>query len=348
MKKIIIDIVPFYNKKQDMSEIRWYRFLNNKERDCLSKHYSLNGGLVVRHETNNGNFYAFFRNHVDFVQKTRHLPKNFHEVIMGNQKAHFDFDKAESREDLYFAIEEVSLALLKLLPITADNLLLFTSHGKDKNSAHLVINGYFFRNNLQTRELCNLVCKQVSEKTRNILDIGVYGSVQCFRMLGSSKLGQNRVKKYEKLVINGQEYSFTTPHERMYDMELLRASLVSQVSGCKLLPDLYVEKQEEREEDLQDEIVKETMQFCRRRLRNFPFKKRSIEGNIINLQRIKPSLCPSCKRVHENENPFIKLNVIDVYFGCRRGKIIFLGQLGEDDPEPLPFEEKPRKEKKIY
>jgi hypothetical protein len=330
-----------------MGDIRWFRFLNNKDRDSLNRHYALGSGLIVRQERNDGNQYAYFRNHVDFATKTRKLAKNFHEVVMGRQKPHFDFDKAKTREELDRAVEEVCLATMKIVPmVQPENFIYFTSHRtgsanlEDKFSAHLVVNSYYYRNHTQARELFNLVSKEISPESLAILDGGVYSSVQCFRMLGSSKLGETRPKKYERLLLQGQEYAFVTKYERMYDMELLRASLLGQVDGCSLLPDLIDESRQESQEDLEDEVVREVMKFCRGKIRDFPFRKRSVEGNMIALQRVHPSLCPGCKRIHESENPYIKINVIDIYFVCRRGRPVYLGQLGENCRKPLPFEEK--------
>ena len=329
-----------------MGDIKWFRFLNNKDRDSLNRHYDPRSGLVVRQERVDGNYYAYFRNHVDFATKTRKLPKNFHEVVIGRQKPRFDFDKAKTREELDKAVEEVCLAAMKIVPLVKpENFIYFTSHRidnpklLDKYSAHLVINDYYYRNHVQNRELFNLVSKEISPESLAILDGGVYSSVQCFRMLGNSKLGETRPKKYEKLVLQGQEYAFTTKYERMYDMELLRASLLGQVEGCSLLPDLVDESRPEGHEDLEDEVVREVMKFCRGKIRDFPFRKRSVEGNMIMLQRVHPSFCPGCKRIHENENPYIKINVIDIYFVCRRGRPIYLGQLGENCRKPLFFEE---------
>ncbi|QIN54376.1 putative DNA helicase/primase [Cedratvirus kamchatka] len=324
-----------------MGDIRWFRFLNNKDRDSLNRHYALSSGLIVRQERIDGNYYAYFRSHIDFATKTRRLPKNFHEVVMGRQKARFDFDKAKTKEELDKAVEEVCLATMKIVPLVRpEDFIYFTSHSEERFSAHLVINNHYYRNHIQARELFNLVSKEISPQSLAILDSGVYSSVQCFRMLNNSKLGETRPKKYEKLFLGNQEYTFTTKHERMYDMELLRASLLGQVEGCALLPDLVDESRPEGHDDLEDDVVREVMKFCRSKIRDFPFRKRSIEGNMIALQRVHPSLCPGCKRIHENENPYIKINAIDIYFVCRRGRPIYLGQLGENSREPFLFEER--------
>lgn len=330
--------------------ITWYDFLNNSQRNSLSKHYSLREGLVIRRETRQGNKYAWFRNHVDFWVKTKSLPQNFHEVISGSRKPYFDIDKAESLEKLERAIEEVCLVLLRLLPIRKENLLLFTSIGDCKNhllhdsssqqkfSAHIIVHGYYYSSARQVRELYNLVYKELPVEIGDLLDPGVYSSVQNFRLLGSSKLGQNRPKVHQKLILEGEEVKLPLPHPDAYVMEILRLSLVGNVSNSHLLPDIYKETEEEEKEDFNGEEVKEILRFCRAKIEEFPFRKRQIKENYIILQRIKPSFCPSCQRVHENESPYIKVNGIDVYFYCRRGKPLYLGQLGEDKEEKLPFE----------
>lgn len=41
------------------------------------------------------------------------------------------------------------------------------------------------------------------------------------------------------------------------------------------------------------------------------------EGRI-DLRRNRPNLCPTCKKIHEHENPFISLGKTACYFNCRR------------------------------
>lgn len=319
-----------------MSETAWYRFLNNKERNSLSRHYPIHNGLIIRREKIEGNRYAFFRNHIDFNMKTKSLPKNFHEVIIGKQKPYFDFDKAPDKETLYRAIEEVSLVLLDMLPIKKENLLLFTSHGKEKLSAHLIVNGIYYSGPLQTREIFSRVCSRISKESVKILDSGVYSSVQCLRIYGNSKLGSSRIKRYEELVLRGERIKFPSNNPRTFYIEVLGASLVSNVSNCKKQPDLVTKKENvEDMGEIEEGNVKEIIRLCREKLSEFPFKKKGIKGNIILLERLKSSFCQVCNRIHENENPYIRVNAIDIYFSCRRGKSLYIGQLGEDSEEPL-------------
>lgn len=54
----------------------------------------------------------------------------------------------------------------------------------------------------------------------------------------------------------------------------------------------------------------------------FKIRNNDIRGNMIICDRVHPSYCQKCNRIHEKENPFL---VVDeskrkVYFYCRRNK----------------------------
>jgi len=312
-------------------KVIWYDFLNNPSRRSLCKDYNLQEGLVVRWETTAGNKYAWFMNHIHFQSGTKNLSQNFHEVVTGKRKAYFDIDKAESIEELYETAERVCKAVMKIVPeCEKKDFFLFSSNSKDKFSAHVILHNFYFSSHLQVKELFNLVCKEMPDKAE-LLDSGVYSSTQNLRMLNSSKLGQNRPKIHdENLVIDGEKVVYVPPEPDLYSMEILRISLVGCIYGCKLLPDLYKEGQKE-EQDLEGSDINKAVKLCRERIKDFPFKKKEVVKNNILLQRIRPSQCPSCRRVHEHENPYIKVNVLDVFFHCRRGRYYFVGQLGEDE-----------------
>ena len=45
------------------------------------------------------------------------------------------------------------------------------------------------------------------------------------------------------------------------------------------------------------------------------------ENTIVELKTLNPYYCRTCKRTHDNENPFIFINPMKrVYFNCRRTK----------------------------
>lgn len=331
----------FVEKRMEKLGKKWYFYLNNDKRDSLLKHYPREG-LIVCWERPNRRLYGYFRNHIEFAMYSKDFPakeKSFHEVIMGGQKPHFDFDNAQSLESLQEAIEEVAQVLIELLPIVPEQILLFTSHGHGKISAHLVVDGVFHRNNVQSREFFRRVLEKVSENTRSILDHGVYSSCQNFRILGSTKMGQMRPKKYSPLTLKGEQYSFPTPRDpRLLPGEILRASLISQIAQCKFLPDLVNESERKAVPDIECEKVRQIFEFCRSKMTEFPFQISSVEGNSILLKRTAPSMCTGCERIHMSENPYILCRHFDVYFYCRRGSCISLGQF-EQEEEEIEFDD---------
>lgn len=342
---------------------RWYPFLNKEGEYSLSKQYRLDTGLVVRWEREDGNKYAWFRNHIDFWVTTNKCSRqSFHEVVTGNRrKAYFDIDKAQSQEELDDAVEEICLVLLRLLPfLKKEDIYLFTSNKKEKFSAHLVIHGYCYSSGRQVKELFNQVCNELRPETRDLLDPGVYSINQCLRILGSSKPKQDRPKVHSRLVIQGEEVTYHYPHPDAYTMEILRRSLVGFISDCQLLPDIYEERERGDKEDLLPEDTKRVLAFCRRKMADFPFRRRESNGERILLSRVSPSECPSCQRTHENENPYItakKVILVDggetedleIFFHCRRGPYIYLGYLDEDKKDIsslVVIEEKKKKKKR--
>lgn len=48
------------------------------------------------------------------------------------------------------------------------------------------------------------------------------------------------------------------------------------------------------------------------------FKIRTISNNYIVLDKLKPYLCPICKRQHNGENPYLTVQQDNTYYHCRR------------------------------
>ena len=62
----------------------------------------------------------------------------------------------------------------------------------------------------------------------------------------------------------------------------------------------------------------------------FPYTIERVEGNIINLRRLRPSHCKVCDRVHESQHPYMIVVNNRVYWYCRRhaqNKNLYIGNL---------------------
>jgi hypothetical protein len=139
---------------------------------------------------------------------------------------------------------------------------------------------------------------------------------------------------------------------------LIESSLITQTSGSILLPSLFDEKEQNSDkirsgegkeyaeffEPLTSENIKDALTLCYKLAgleygdSRFPYNfMRVIEDNgessIIMLKRRFASMCRTCNRIHEHENPFLLIigEERDVYLDCRRnaqGKKLFVGKLG--------------------
>jgi hypothetical protein len=249
----------------------YYRLVTNdeeteKERGIRSRalmvDYPLNqldGKLVVSLITqNNIRLFTVFESYVEFAHyNKKFLPdkRSFFEVAIGDfpQKIHFDIDL--SQDDLTKDLSDLNLEVLGnmlrdsvtreiieifkewnlSLDLTRD-FLIYTSHGTNKRSYHIVVNGYCHYNNKEAKAFYEYVMNRISggqmkfknkssetekqtashvwryllshpyfngstEKLssflRKVIDHSVYSPKQQFRIIGSQKLGSGRPKRFD-------------------------------------------------------------------------------------------------------------------------------------------------------
>lgn len=318
---------------------KWYNYLNNKRRTSLLQREKQDGLIICWERANRQ--YARFDGVNEFanlmIRKTS-SDRTFHEVIIGNQKPHFDIDGAENMEQFSRAVDEIITAILDLLKIPLGRILLLTSHGPDKISGHLVVDRFCHSDHQQAKAFFNLVKNQVSEETVKILDVGVYSSVQNFRIAGCQKPYTQRIKRLEEYTYRGQKVNYLFFEDYGNDLVgLLHASLLGQTQGCKMLEDVTISKKFSDQTYTSDEID-EILELCREHFNNdFPFHFLGIKGSFITLRRLVASFCERCQRIHEHDNPYIIRDGRYIYFHCRRGQNRTL--VGEIEMNiELPFE----------
>jgi len=111
------------------------------------------------------------------------------------------------------------------------------------------------------------------------------------------------------------------------------------------------------------ELAKEALQLCAIKENinindsNFPYRIDKIHGDIITLKRLRPSRCQLCNRVHEHENPYIRITTTgSVYFDCRRSnsnqKLVLgklnIHKLSSSNDKDKPIEESEHSPHKQY
>lgn len=173
--------------------------------------------------------------------------RNFNEVIIDdeemfpnnrNQKLKFDYDVKKGHELFEKAKTENAIDQLKTqiistfrdcyeVEIDDEDILVFNSSTEDKYSYHLVIDNFYVKGHLQSREFMLKVKKSWKSDLREGIDKCPYSVFQCFRLM--------HCKKYGKL--NFKRYVGTAKHK-----DIFLRSLVSNVKNCHKLQDLPFEK----------------------------------------------------------------------------------------------------------
>jgi hypothetical protein len=220
------------------------------------------------------------------------------------------------------------------------DIMLFSSHGKNKKSYHIVLHMYSVSTNEEVKCFVEDVHDKLAENKENqvghFLDIKVYGKKQLFRTYGSSKKGRVKILVKKWKFFNDTVEFILNPSQKMDEveqyMEETQNSLISFTGETKMLPNHYVDRRAKRAqssygdtEDLPVNRVEEMMDLCRVKSRSgkfFPFVIRpgGITGNVVILNRIdkSPVWCKRHGRNHTGENPYIILCGTSVYFNCRR------------------------------
>lgn len=310
----------------------WYRTLLAEKNGLLSKNPL--GSLLVSAQTKT-RLFADFKSPEEFLKYSsgKTPPERcFYEIILGGgkQKPYFDIDmKNESGVDGEKVIENLVKAIAVVLEPKMglsfeENILIFTSHGPKKWSYHVVLDCICFKDNQTNKGFKNKVVAEMKEYSEHV-DSSVYSSKQQFRILGSRKFGSERVKIPKlNFTISGETY--ISKMNGMSELEILKSSLVTYTDDTVLLPFSYRNKfvfaPKIGEIDFDEgDAYFVAMDFlencCESNIGAFEFSSR--DENKIAFKRLKPSFCPLCDRVHDNQNPYIMISKRGgIYFYCRR------------------------------
>lgn len=306
--------------------------------------------------------FSFFKSYLEYGIYHSKIPSEercFYEIILGenNQKPHFDVDIEilpnetmngdEIRDNLVNAIIEVLKEKGVSINLNRD-ILIYTSHGNNKQSYHVIVDNYCHVNNIEAKAFYYKVTEHMKPEYAKWVDSAVYNSLQQFRTSESRKIGTTRVKNFQSSwVYYNKEIKYEYPEvpdspEHAFVMQL-EASIVGYTGNCKFLPPFeprpdqikhyQTELDDVTQADAQDAIqLIATAGNIKTSDSRFPYKFLGINGPIVMLKRTKPSKCKICERIHEHENPYLVVigEEKSVYFHCRRApnnKNLFLGKL---------------------
>lgn len=266
--------------------------------------------------------------------------RSFFEVITDERKhkVFFDID-IKGKNNVSKAknfLEQFIKALLGIIDLDLEkDIFFYSSHSEEKRSYHILLN---FKTDMKNNKI---LAEKISEKIEgeNFLDLGVYNKNRQLRILGSSKVGEKRFKIWEReFSFKSKTYKSILENELKIEDEekiIFFNSLVNFVQSD--MKELIFEQEKEKEKEEKEPFFYQNGSFEEKELEEIKtliekvsseLKIREINGTIISLINPNGYYCPLCKRIHENENPYVYSLRDKVYFNCRRTEQkLFLGNL---------------------
>lgn len=274
------------------------------------------------------NDYFEFKN---FLKNFEPLDRCFHEIIPGDarQKMRYDIDMKNVtlefaefvKDDLLTACYETFQELCGVTLMINQDILIYTSHSEQKMSYHVIIDNYYFRDHNECKKVYNYTISKLSDRSYScFIDHAVYSSMQSFRIVNCTKLGQDRFKILnEQFSFRGQiiNHEFTT--KGFYENLVLAHSLISYTHDCTFLKTKTLfEKVYTNYGDLSQHVIDQIEEKMSHG--NFRVRKDGINGNIVNLDKTEVYYCEICKDNHHSENPYLVVENENVYWFCRRAR----------------------------
>jgi hypothetical protein len=302
--------------------------------------------------------YAVFDDYIDFFEYQKKFSveqRYFHEVILGDrsQKGRFDIDitkddlRDEETLDVLFrtifdqlidAIVKVFKEDFKITLSLERDILVFTSHGEEKRSCHVIIDNFFHLNNMEASNLyfrvirfiprvakelsSNIMIRQSKSK---LIDGGIYTGKQNFRIVGSQKRDSNRPKIFSSSWLYNDKWINHVFSEEVNDdnreLFILSASLITNITVFVHIP-IIIEKDVKRIVNsivLPESVIHSALDLVEKKYPQV-FTLTSVSNNKINLKRLCSSHCDICCRIHDHEGSYLRVNTFNVYFYCYRNE----------------------------
>lgn len=297
--------------------------------------------------------YGLYESYVEFYEYYKQFSVNdrcFYEIINYYQKPHFDidikckkimevylFEKSYNENESYIECKKIADYLvetvirscqLTMLPneLSLENdVLIYTSHNQEKLSYHIILDHWSHFDNIEAKAFYDKVSRLtqclLNGKYCEFLDDRVYSENQAFRLVGSHKADNNRVKTFQpQFMYNGNLIIHkNNENEKLINLHNFSQSLVTFTSGCKLLQSFKVDRiyKMTYQCDITEADVKEITTLLHSKFK-YEFIMRDVRKNKIELSKKRPYFCKLCERVHQHENPRIIVLSGCVYWQCRR------------------------------
>jgi hypothetical protein len=317
--------------------------------------------------------YIAVDSHADFYRILLNTPmkeRNYYEIIRnGRQKLHFDIDMkrkeipdpkfftleyAESvKDNLIKGIHEFFSSYVKEPLFINNDVIVFTSHGPDRLSYHIIIDNFAFPGPMHCNDITLKIVNNLPDDMKRFIDISVNKSNQQFRMWKSCKEDETsqRFKEiaqdwaffgkpihWEPRRNNDPRWSWPDLNPYLLGLLYFERTLVSHftippIEVCYQLPSVSTSHKV-----FTEEIGDINLQHLEKLVPHGWIIGQSND-NFVKLNRTHPSVCPLCERIHEKDTQNY-LVVIggpqNVFFKCFRTtpdtskQSLYLGCLNPD------------------
>jgi len=265
--------------------------------------------------------FALFEDLNDFeavLGDTKTYNRNFYEVILGEvrQKPHFDIDNITLKdvEDLEQTVDEIVKATeraFQMLGIEPEELRWYESNGKDKKSLHMVIPGYYVKNNNEAKRIYYYLKEIIPDYLFRFFDHMVYSALQNFRILGNCKSKSDR--RYKNLLFREET-----------DDSLEESLITSFNKNMKEFPYLDVQMEEDyiaNDFSIEDECMNEAISKVLDYLGS-SFRLYGVKNSFMSFERLRSSQCSICQVQHDSIFPFARISKNGkVYLYCYRSRL---------------------------
>lgn len=332
---------------------RWYYLLQPREgkKALLSSERISTNNILVCLELKNRSFTRFshYCELGRYLKKCIEANRCLYEVILAEQrqKPYFDFDFDRRKEEFASLSEEGARQYIQKFVVTIRQIcshieerdvIITESHGLEKFSFHVTIDRWCFPDNLENRAFFEKIMITLGEiGWKKGIDATMYKSIQQFRILGCHKYRSSRTKQLSP-ISTWRDKLHPDPSTDAGFAAALGASLISNSGYCRLLPSFGVPKPPRvlsEKEEVDSKLAPVALRLVPE---HDAFQVIGIQQGLIRLKRLRPTYCNSCRRTHENENPYLLILGPEksVIFDCRRGgKKQHLGTLSIYNAETL-------------
>jgi len=238
---------------------------------------------------------AQVRRYNDYVTKT-----SLNEICCALLMNHIKVAIGAAFSKLYFSKG------VPVSPVNVENPLVFDLSDETKFSRHIIIPGVHVENHMEAKAFADEMLKYLDEKLHPVVDLGVYKSLQNFRLFNNKKVSSPRVKVYK----SGTFKAFSD-------------SLIRSITeGSLKLPSILGQPTTTAPK-IESELTKENVQAIVKLVNESALGNslKKVMGNMLIFTRKEAGYCPICKRDHVNDNThFVIVHDQAVWLHCRHSE----------------------------